>query len=599
VDFDFRGGETNHILFVREVNLDLSWCDSVSFEVKGTGDQALVFLFLYDSQGRFNNYGPHGSNADFHTGYPDWHRCQVNLEKDRSVQGGNVDRADVKRIGFFLWGMGPKKGTAWFDHLSLEEGDKAASLTVSPTVISPNGDGIHEALTITTLAPRNTRLTVEVLDGAGKARAALLRDVPQARRQNVLTWDGQADKQPLPDGEYTVRAVFTGAQTTELTAQATLDTSHRWPPVKYEAEPFFPIGVWFEGAPSINGGPADPEGAKKYYDRCFADLAAHGFNAAAVPNCPESLWETLLQSAQEQGIKICLEVGPLVGLVSRAEPPDETEVYATVRQVVDKIGKYDSLLRYQVRDEPPPQMVPNWLLVQRLLAAADPRRPAFSCFCDPNSLARVAAATPLAEAVFDIYPHMQGTPPQSLGNFLPAFDSFTAAAKGNPGWAVLQSFAIPMSSGSWRYPSPEELRAVTYLALAGGVKGVFYFIYQFMPTYLHGMVDVEGNPQPIYATAAALAQELGQLSPLLLSLKPAEAPAQVEGDVRVGSFADPDGHPVLIIASTQPGAVGTAQIAVAGEGTWKDVLTGETFTPLAGTLTVPLAAGGGRVLMRQ
>ena len=41
----------------------------------------------------------------------------------------------------------------------------------------------------------------------------------------------------------------------------------------------------------------------------FADMAAHGFNTATVPNCPEDLWEPLLASAQEHGIKIVLEVG--------------------------------------------------------------------------------------------------------------------------------------------------------------------------------------------------------------------------------------------------------------------------------------------------
>jgi len=597
VDFELEGGEINHILFVREVDLDLSWCERLSFEVKGDGDQALVFLFLYDSQDRFNNYGPHGSNGDFHTGYPDWHCCEVVFDRDHSTQGGNVDLSDVKRVGFFIWGMGPKKGTAWFDNLVATEADRPAALKVAPSVISPNGDGINDTATFITFAPRQSNLTVEVLDAAGQVVATPVRDEPQAHRKKAVTWPDPADLNALPDGDYTVRAKFTGPQSDELKEPMTLDTTHHWPPVQYANEPFFPIGVWFEGAPSMSGCPTEPVEAKKFYDRCFADLAAHGFNAAAVPNCPEPLWEPLLQSAQEQGVKICLEVGPLVALVSRTEPPSETEVYATVRQVVDRIGKYESLLRYQIRDEPPPELVPNWLLVQRILAAVDPQRPAFSCFCHPDSLAQVAASTTLSEGVFDIYPHWAGTPKPSLGNFLPSLDTFQAASKGNRMWAVLQAFAITHAPNSWRYPTPEELRAVTYLSLAAGVKGVFYFIYSHIPGYLDGMVAADGTPQPIYAPTSELAQELKKLSPLLLALQPVDPPAQVEGEVRVGSFRDGEGRPVLIVASTRPDAEVSARLRV--PGAWEDALSGEVFQPEGGWLTVRLGPGAGRVLLEQ
>ena len=360
---------------------------------------------------------------------------------------------------------------------------------------------------------------------------------------------------------------------------------------------FFPIGVWFEGNPDWGGYPGDPAGARRYYDRCFADLAAHGFNAAAVPNCPESLWETLLQSARAHRIKIVLEIAPLVRLVSQSEPLSESEAYAAVKRVVAKIGRYDSLLRYQIRDEPPPETMPNWLLVRRVLAAVDPTRPAFSCFNNPDSLARAVEADHLSEAVFDIYPQGVGTPSQSLGGFLPALDAFTSAAKGIPAWAVLQSFAKP---GAWRYPSPEELRAVTYLSLAAGGKGIFYFLYQTMPNHpeqLEGLIDRDGRPTRMYAPAAALARELGKLSPLLTSFKPTAPPSQVVGDARVGSFVDAGGHAVLVVASTRPDAPVTARVSVDATAAWKDRLTGEVLVPTNGALMVPLAPGAGRVLV--
>lgn len=363
--------------------------------------------------------------------------------------------------------------------------------------------------------------------------------------------------------------------------------------------PFFPVGVWFEGKPDWGGYPEDPVGAKAYYDRCFADLAAHGFNTATVPNCPEELWETILQSAHEHHIKLVLEIPPLAELISPREPLTEPEVRTAVEKVVKKIGHYDSLLRYQIRDEPPPEMMPNWLLVRRVLAAVDPTRGAFSCFNDPNSLARAVASGELTEVAFDIYPHGAATPPQSLGGFLPALDAFQAAAKGVTMWAVLQSFAKP---GAWRYPSPEELRAVTYLSLAAGSKGVFYFIYQVLPEHperLEGLVEPDGKPTPMYAPATALARELGTLSPLLLSLKRAAAPPRIEGDARIGGFVDGSGRRVLIVASACPDKAIDVTLRLRSAAAWKDQLTGEILTPQNGVLTVPLDPGAGRVLVRE
>jgi hypothetical protein len=163
-------------------------------------------------------------------------------------------------------------------------------------------------------------------------------------------------------------------------------------------------------------------------------------------------------------------------------------------------------------------------------------------------------------------------------------------------WAVLQSFAKP---DAWRYPSPEELRAVTYLSLAAGAKGIFYFLYQTMPKHsekLDGLINVDGSPRPLYNTAETLARELGKLAPLLMSLKPAEQTAEISGPARAGSFKDSEDNPVLIVASARPGETVTVSVTTPEPGTWKDALTGEVFTVKNGEIAVPLAPGAGRIL---
>ena len=593
VDVDFNGPETNHIIYAREVNLDLSYSESVSFEVKGAGDSVSLFLFVWDSKGRFRNYGPHGTNVDFNSGYADWHTCRVVLDRDRSVQGGNADLSDIKKIGWMFWQMGPKKGAVRLRNLAYV--DAAATVKCSPEAFSPNGDGVYDTADIIVRVPRKATATVEVQNAAGTVVATLERNLQPAVGRTVVHWDGRAaNGTRAPDGKYVVRTTFRGGRETVATANLTVDTAHKWPPLKQIPEPFFPIGLWFEGAPSINGGPADPAGAKAYYDRCFADMAQHGFNCVAVPNSPMALWEPMLKSAGEHGIKVVLEIGSLAGLVSRPDPITEAEAYAAAKPVVELLSKYPALLRYQMRDEPTGDMVPNWVLLQRVMAALDPKHPVFSCFCGTDALATLAKTAPLSEAVFDIYPHNPGTPPQSLGGFLPTLDAFKQASGANPMWAVLGDFAC---GASWRYPSPEELRAVTYLSLAAGAKGAFYFIYQFMPGYLDGLVKPDGTPTPMWESTAALAREMKTLTPVLMGLKADATPAEVQGEARAGRFRDAEGKPVLIVASTKPGAAQT--VTLKAEGKWKDALTGEGIEAKDGETVVGLVAGGGRVLVGE
>ncbi|RPJ79932.1 MAG: hypothetical protein EHM13_12875, partial [Acidobacteria bacterium] len=331
-------------------------------------------------------------------------------------------------------------------------------ITVTPKAISPNGDGVNDSASIAVYIPEGVRVTVEIRNRRNEVVATLLSDAVSSLGRVGLPWDGSGAGRPLPNGIYEIVVTYSGTETTRERSSIAIQSLQKWPSPRHPDEPFFPIGVWFEGNPPFAGYPADPAGAKAYYDRCFADLVAHGFNTVAVPNCPEALWETLLASADTHGIKVVLEVAPLTALVSQAETATEKDAREAVMPVVDKIGKYQSLLRYQVRDEPSVEMIPNWILVQRVLAGLDTRRPAFSCFCSADALAYLTERTRPSEAVFDIYPFAPATPPQSLGGFVNALDAYTKASKDNVKWAVLQAFAMPQA---WRLPSAEELRAQT------------------------------------------------------------------------------------------------------------------------------------------
>ncbi|MCX7599588.1 MAG: hypothetical protein N2512_12095, partial [Armatimonadetes bacterium] len=524
-------------------------------------------------------------------------------------QGGDADLAEIRQVGFMLNG-GPARGSAFFDDL-MTTPRAQEGLEGQPTAITPSRDGLNDKVTATAAPIRPGQVvTVEVISDGRVVRTLLPPTAAQHPRIEV-SWDGRSDDgRRLPEGQYVIRATFRSpgeGREAEMAKEQTVMLSNRpaWPAIKYTSAPFFPIGVWFEGWPAAADYPSDPKGAEKHYDRCFADLAAHGLNSVAVPNCPENLWETLLRSAERHGIKVVLEIRPLVELVSSSRPPDEQQIDDAVTATVKRLSHYDSLLRYQIRDEPPPEMIPNWVAVQRVLAARDPKHPAFSCFCHIESVRLVRQSTTLPEVVFDIYPFRADTPPGDTGYFFPALRGFCEAAGELPKWAVLQSFAMP---GIWRYPTPEELRCTVYSSLAAGATGIFFFIYQTMsnrPDKMDGLVDTEGRPRPLYATVEQLARELKRLAPVLLGLRPVGSthwPGDKGLPVVFTHFTDRKGRAYLIIANSSPTAavkVPLQAILAKNRISLTDLLTGEEFVLQAGTSNLPLPPGGGRVMLMQ
>ncbi len=385
--------------------------------------------------------------------------------------------------------------------------------------------------------------------------------------------------------------------------------------------PFFPIGVWFEGKPAWSSYPETPTGARAYYDRCFSDLTGIGFNVAVVPNCPEELWDELLQSAQEAGLRIILEIGSLVSLISQPGPIEESVVRTEVTRVYRKIGGYPSLFRYQIRDEPEERMISNWIRVTQILREIDPTRGGFSCFCHAEFIPGAGGNFAMTEATFDLYPHFIDVPRQSLGNFVTALYLFMKAAGTLPKWAVLQSFAKPEW---WRYPTAEELRAVTFLSLAAGVKGLFYFIYQSMPNHpeqLRGLVESDSRPTEIYHEVRSLVRELGKISTVAADLEPLAAsemssfkirtcsfqeqgqeifiPNAIKGDVEAEIYRDRDRNRVVILASRRPDRPIRVQLFESESRGWKDVLTGEVFHPENGSVKVTLGPGCGMLLSNR
>lgn len=176
-----------------------------------------------------------------------------------------------------------------------------------------------------------------------------------------------------------------------------------------------------------------------------------------------------------------------------------------------------------------------------------------------------------------------------------AYPYWVASCGNNPHWAVLQAF---YRGEDWREPSADELRSMTYVALAYGCKGLFFFIYTDMPGSLNGMVGADGTEKPLFAKTTALTKELQTLSPILTTLRQTTKPTSDYKDFVTGRFVTPKNQKVLIVSSGNPGKSQIVRVDRAA-GVWKDALTGKTYTASGSVLIVPLGPGAGRVLLKQ
>ena len=433
-------------------------------------------------------------------------------------------------------------------------------LTVSPAVITPNGDGVSDTATIAFAYAHGHRGGVEadVRDPNG-----VVVDTFRAARQRegAFSWSGRyATGATMAPGVYTVEALAQ-SRGHEVVAAQTVTVAGRepWLEPKNTMKGVFPIGVWYDGrVEGINvpegctNVPAGLDAAAAYYERTFRDIRQRGLETVVIPNTPPEYRETLLDTADRCGVRVVLELAELAwiefgGTLAVRHPRmerDEDTLERELRALVAPLKGHPSLLAYQLIDEPPAALFANWRRTNRILGALDPHHPAFSCLCSEGAVER-AGEMDTQMIVFDRYPLGKRSQPGAydFGDFVELLDRLNEQAQKNgvPFWMVLQTFASPAGA---RYPTAAELRLMTRLSLAHNAKGVFFFLYnsKTQTERLQGLVDTALNPAPLFDVVTELASELRRLRRLLLTLAPTENTTGGGTDgVDVRMLADADG----------------------------------------------------------
>jgi hypothetical protein len=318
----------------------------------------------------------------------------------------------------------------------------------------------------------------------------------------------------------------------------------------------FPMGVWYEGAigPARNDLiPADPAEAAKMYQRDFADIAAHGVNLAVVPNTPANHHKVLLDAAQASGVKLIIELGyegDVLGQSVRANKPvDKANVKEFLNKTLTPIASHPALYRVQIIDEPPAGTYERYGEVADALRHFNPPTMPFSCLIGADNFDTFLKQSKSDVAVFDMYPYMVGTP---VGDLKPlrafegvALKATREAQKNNAeAWSVLQCHSITKIH---RFPTPGEIRCMSYLSLAVGNKGIFWFLYQTefwnkeKNEVMRGLVDENFKGDDRWEEIGALTKKIKALAPTLMKLKLDDEQPKQEGSASIHTLHDEAG----------------------------------------------------------
>jgi len=213
--------------------------------------------------------------------------------------------------------------------------------------------------------------------------------------------------------------------------------------------------------------------------------------------------------------------------------PADDPLCSTVREV----SSDPHLLAWYGRDEPSDYRA--YLANKLAINALDEDSPVASAF---NEMWAAKMLGPFMEmAMLDHYSVLPGEPSiASLAYHADLIRDGKRLTAGGKIWFITQTFSNRHGKVfSLRMPTVEEIRFDTYNAIAAGVSGMLYFIYNDTCSYLDGqfrgeefddtLVDPWGNPHPVYEELSRIAQTVLPVMPSFLDARqPADSALRIE-----------------------------------------------------------------------
>lgn len=359
---------------------------------------------------------------------------------------------------------------------------------------------------------------------------------------------------------------------------------------------FFAKGVFFinENDSMVNRTYIDdPKAAQSYYDRAMKHLAGAGFNLVTVYWTPVDHRKMVLDSAQKYGLEVIVHLPEIASMIQLGH---QVNLFDFAEHTTRALRDHPALAGYYIADEPlvKPEVVVRAELARLALEVSDPKHPSLLCLADVDGKYEdVLTTVNVPVLLVDSYPVVSNWSGDFSG-YVEQLQRGQRNAGDRPLWIIPQVFG---EAKMWKTPTPEEVRAEVWLALAHGAKGFIHFMYQSTTSngeeWIRGLVDMDLNP--IDGRLHELKQlnaDLDSLAPTLLSLHAAEfTPPQVSDAVVARAFLDAKGTRYVILANTD--VKNPATFVWTGVAT-TDVLTGKKIRS-----QISLVPGGGKVMKLQ
>jgi len=288
-----------------------------------------------------------------------------------------------------------------------------------------------------------------------------------------------------------------------------------------EGKPFFPLGFYLSTIKD-----ADVE-----------KMAAAGFNCVmpyAFSSMPLAQAAKLLDVAQRRGIKVIYSVKDLYGRTDsfpKGGVDGITDADAAVTAIVERFRAHPAVLAWYLNDELPATMRDALEARYRLVRRLDPDHPTWAVLFQVDELADYRHTCDVLGT--DPYP-IPDKPVAMAGEWARKTRQATGGACAF--WQVPQVFDWANyhkneDPAKHRAPTYDEMRAMTYLALVNGAKGLIYYSFYDLQRDRLGF-------EARWKDVSRLGEEVRSLMPALLAADPPPPEVHVSSGPAWAAFRD-------------------------------------------------------------
>jgi len=230
------------------------------------------------------------------------------------------------------------------------------------------------------------------------------------------------------------------------------------------------------------------------------------------------------------------------------------------RAFADKYG--DTVVAWDVSDEPGPEHIPNYMMIQSIFREIMPDIPAVTIL----NIQRTEFLPYMPIYYGDEYPiRNTGRRPWEVYDVV----RFCATHTPAPVWVMLQAFG-GLEGYSWYLPTGPEMRMMIYSVLAAGGKGITFHGSHSPPCWRHNLyyfftsIDAWGAYTPAWTAMVEAGRQVSAIGSVMLDTEVDETEAftvrcaQVETEggyagsaVRLGILRQPDAGGRFIVAVNQ------------------------------------------------